>query len=251
MNTAGTRSLDSAAARNHLLEALPPGDYARVAPCLELVHCPAGMILLDEGHHADRVYFPATCIAARLCAFQDGVTVEQSIVGCDGFVGVPAFLGGGAMPWRVETIIAGDALKMPAAALLAEFHRGGTLQRLLLEYVQRLIVQVSSEALCRTHHTVERRLARLLLQVIERWAEADLPLTQESLGLLLGARRETVCHASALLQAQGCIRQRRGRVTVLDPERLRTAACECSRAVSSLPARRSSPHPSEPSDGLQ
>jgi CRP-like cAMP-binding protein len=227
----------SAAARNHLLAALPADERNRLMASLELVHCPSGMSLLDEGQRADRVYFPVTCVAARFVTLDDGVTAEQGIVGCDGVVGVSTFLGGGSMPWRVETVIAGDAFRMPAAALLAEFGRSGALQRLLLRYTQELIVQVSVEAVCRTHHTVERRLARLLLQVAERWSGAGLPLTQESLGMLLGVRRESVCHAAAHLQDEGCIHHERGHVSILDAAGLRKASCACYRPAATARTR--------------
>jgi CRP-like cAMP-binding protein len=229
VSQANSTALESAAACNHLLAALPAGGLRRLIASVELTHCPSGTLLLDDGQPAERVFFPVTCVAARFCTLDDGVTAEQSIVGCDGFVGVSAFLGGLAMPWRVETIIGGDALGMPAEALLAEFRRGGALQRLLLRYTHELIVQVSAEATCRSHHTVDRRLARLLLQIKARWSGADLPLTQESLGMLLGARRETVCHAAAHLQDQGCIHHERGHVRILDAARLAKAACGCCR----------------------
>ena len=236
MSEARNTAFVSAAARNQLLTALSADERSRLMASLELVHCPSGMLLLDEGQRADRVYFPLTCVAARFSTLDDGVTAERGIVGCDGVVGVSAFLGGGSMPWRVETVIAGDALRMPAAALLAEFGRGGALQHLLLRYTQELIVQVSGEAVCRTHHTVERRLARLLLQVAERWSGADLPLTQESLGMLLGVRRETVCHAAAHLQDGGCIHHERGHVSLLDSARLRKASCACYRPAAAARA---------------
>jgi CRP-like cAMP-binding protein len=222
-------ALVPAAVGNHLLAALPADDLRRLTASLELVHCPSGMLLLDEGQRVDRVYFPATCIAARFCTLDDGVTAEQGIAGCDSVVGVAAFLGGGTMPWRVETVIGGDAFRMPAAALLAEFRLGGALQRVLLQYTRELIVRVSAEAVCRAHHTVERRLARLLLEVADLGSGADLPLSQQSLGMLLGARRETVCHATARLQDEGCIHHERARVSIRDTARLRKASCTCYR----------------------
>jgi hypothetical protein len=47
--------------------------------------------------------------------------------------------------------------------------------------------------------------------------------------MLLGARRETVCHAAARLQEQGCIHHERGHVRILDAKKLRKAACGCFR----------------------
>lgn len=229
MSQARITAIESAATCNHLLAALPADERRRLTASLEIVHCPSGLLLLEEGARPARVYFPVSCVVARLCTLEDGIVAEQSFVGSDGFLGVPAFLGGAAMPWRVEAIISGDALSMPSEVLLAEFRRGGALQRLLLRYTQELIVQVSTEATCRSYHTVDRRLARLLLQLAERWPGADLPLTQESLGMLLGARRETVCHAAAGLQDQGCIHHERGHVRILDAKKLQKAACGCFR----------------------
>jgi CRP-like cAMP-binding protein len=237
MSVAKSKALDAAAARNHLLAALPPDELSRVAPALEPVHCQTGTLLRAEGAPADQVFFPATCVAASFYTLHDGTTVEHGLVGHDGVVGVAAFLGGGSAPGRVEVVIGGDALRMPAAALVAEFRRGGALQRVLLRYTHALIVQNSLESVCRTHHAVEQRLARLLLQVVELGTGEDLPLTQESLGMLLGVRRETVNHATSHLQEQGCISHERGRVQVLDADQLRRAACECCRAVDDRLAR--------------
>ena len=229
MSQARNTAIESAATCNHLLAALPADEFRRLIASLEIVHCPSGLLLLEEGPRPDRVYFPVSCVVARFCTLEDGMVAEQSFVGRDGVVGVPAFLGGAARPWRVEAIISGDALRMPSEVLLAEFRRGGALQHLMLRYTQELIVQVSTEATCRSYHTVDRRLARLLLQLAERWPGADLPLTQESLGMLLGARRETVCHAAAGLQDLGCIHHERGHVRIVDTAKLREAACACSR----------------------
>jgi CRP-like cAMP-binding protein len=74
---------------------------------------------------------------------------------------------------------------------------------------------------------LERRLARLLLQVVDRRPGDDLALTQEDLGLLLGARWETVCHATARLQARGVIRHERGPVMIVDALKLRKPSCDC------------------------
>jgi CRP-like cAMP-binding protein len=235
MSVAKSKALDAAAARNHLLAALPPDELCRVAPALEPVHCETGTILRAEGAPADQVFFPATCVAASFYTLHDGTTVEHGLVGCDGLVGVAAFLGGGPAPGRVDVVIGGDALRMPAAALVTEFRRGGALQRVLLRYTHALIVQSSLESVCRTHHAVEQRLARLLLQVADLGSGEDLPLTQESLGMLLGVRRETVNHATSHLQEQGWITHERGRVLVLDVEQLRKAACGCGRAVAGRP----------------
>ncbi len=220
---------EPAASRNRLLAGLPAAEFRLVAPALELVHCPAGMVLLDAAKRIDRVYFPADCVAARICALKDGISFGESIVGSDGIVGIPSFLGGSPMPWRVEVVIGGDALRMPGAALATAFRRGGALQRLLLSYTQELLTQLSFETACHSHHAVDRRLARLLAEIADRGRGTDLPLTQESLGSLLGVRRETVCHAIGRLQSAHAIAHERAHVRIVDAARLRNAACGCYR----------------------
>jgi len=234
---ARSNAVSSTPARNRLLAALPTEDLHRVAGRVALVQCPVGMILVEDGKPADWAYFPTTCIAARFYTMKDGSTSEHGIIGSDGLVGITAFLGGGSLPGRVEVLVGGDALRMTAAAVLDEFRRGGAFQQLLLRYTQELIVQISLEAVCRSYHAAEQRLARLLLLMRDRSSGADLPLTQESIATLLGVRRETVSHAAAHLQSQHCIRYERGHITVVDVTQLKRAACECYRAVADESAR--------------
>jgi hypothetical protein len=50
---------------------------------------------------------------------------------------------------------------------------------------------------------------------------------QEFLAQMPGVRRPTVSIAAGMLQQAGMIRYVRGRIRVLDRERLQSAACEC------------------------
>ena len=61
----------------------------------------------------------------------------------------------------------------------------------------------------------------------ERSGRTHLILTQEFLARMLGVQRTSIGMIANAMQQQGMIRYRRGRVEVLDLERLRSAACEC------------------------
>jgi Crp-like helix-turn-helix domain len=54
-----------------------------------------------------------------------------------------------------------------------------------------------------------------------------IPLTQESIGQMLGVRRTTVTIAARLLQTAGLIRYRRGLIQILDRRALEDMSCEC------------------------
>jgi DNA-binding transcriptional MocR family regulator len=74
---------------------------------------------------------------------------------------------------------------------------------------------------------VEQQLSRWLLLTLDRGPERELVITQELVAGMLGVRRESVTEAAGRLKHQGYIRYRRGHITVLDPEGLKTRACEC------------------------
>lgn len=51
---------------NHLLHALPPGDFTRIAPHLELIPMGLGDVLYEPGVKLRHVYFPTTSIVSLL-----------------------------------------------------------------------------------------------------------------------------------------------------------------------------------------
>lgn len=79
---------------------------------------------------------------------------------------------------------------------------------------------------------VRARLASLLLELAgdfgERAADGsvriELPLTQAELGKLIGATRQTVNQAIGELEAAGLVGRRRGALTLLKPDALRSGA---------------------------
>jgi hypothetical protein len=56
-------------------------------------------------------------------------------------------------------------------------------------------------------------------------------MTHELIANMLGVRREGVSLAAAKLQAMGVIEYFRGTITILDRDKLETAACECYKVV--------------------
>ena len=67
---------------------------------------------------------------------------------------------------------------------------------------------------------MEERLARWLLMLEDRLYSNEFHITHEFLAEMLGSRRTTVTMAAGALQRIGLIGYHRGRVHVLDRERL-------------------------------
>jgi CRP-like cAMP-binding protein len=71
-------------------------------------------------------------------------------------------------------------------------------------------------AACNAMHGASARLCRWLLQSADRIGSDEVPLTQEFLAQMLGARRTTVTLLAQRMQAKGLIRYRRGRIVILN-----------------------------------
>ncbi len=153
------------------------------------------------------------------------------MVGNEGLVGVSLFMGGETTPSRAVVQSAGYAYRMSRAQVQAEFRRNGQMQLLMLRYTQALITQMAQTAVCNRHHTVDQQLCRWLLLSLDRLNGNELSMTQELIANMLGVRREGVTEAARQLQALGVIRYSRGRITVLDREKLEGLCCECYAVV--------------------
>ncbi len=217
--------------QNHLLNALSPADYERISSHLELVPLKLGDALYEPGVALQHVYFPTTAIVSLLYVMEDGSPAEIAIVGNEGILGIALFMGGETTPSRAVVQSAGHGYRLRARYLKEEVERFGPFLRLLLRYTQALITQMAQTAVCNRHHSVDQQLCRWLLLSLDRLTSNELTMTQELIANMLGVRREGVTEAAGKLQLAGLIQYRRGKITVLDRERLEARACECYEVV--------------------
>jgi CRP-like cAMP-binding protein len=217
--------------QNHLLDALPAEDYARLLPDLELVAMPLGWAIYESGSHMDHLYFPTTSIVSLLYVTENGASAEIAITGNEGLIGISLFMGGESTPSRAVVQSGGDGYRLKEGVLKREFALGGHLQHLALRYTQALITQMSQTAVCNRHHSVDQQLCRWLLLSLDRLQGNELRMTQELISNMLGVRREGVTEAAGKLQAAGLIHYSRGKITVLDRPGLEQRVCECYAVV--------------------
>lgn len=222
---------------NRLLAALSKCEYNRLAPHLNFISLSLGQILYEAEEPITQVYFPNNSLVSLIITAENGSTVEVGIVGNEGMVGIPVILGTNTTTTTGVVQMAGSAMQINADILNIEFERGGTLQKLLLRYVQALHTQVSQAAVCNRLHTLEARLARWLLTVSDRIQSDKLPLTQEYISHMLGVRRSGVTVAAGSLSKQGIISYNRGQITIVNRERLEATSCECYRLIKDELAR--------------
>jgi CRP-like cAMP-binding protein len=217
--------------QNHILEALPEAERARLLPHLRLVRLPLGAVLYEAGDLLGHIYFPTDSIVSLLYVLQDGSSAEISVVGNDGVIGVSLFMGGETTTSRAIVQSAGFAYRLSGRRLKQEFERRGETMHILLRYTQALLTQMAQTAVCNRHHTVQQQLARWLLLSLDLLPDNKLAMTQELIADMLGVRREGVTESAGKLQKLGVIVYRRGIITVLDRPKLEDLSCECYSVV--------------------
>jgi hypothetical protein len=171
--------------------------------------------------------FPTSAVVSLHYVTADGAAAEACGVGNEGMVGIALFLGGHSMPSSAVVQAAGHGWRLERHHLLQAFHAPGLLHGLLLRYTQAVITQVTQTAACNRHHRVEQQLSRWLLLTLDRAPADDVVVTQELVAAMLGVRRESVTQAAGKLQQLGFISYRRGHISVLNRQGLKTRACEC------------------------
>jgi CRP-like cAMP-binding protein len=224
-------TLADPACGNRVLGALPPATLLAWRALLQPLSLTLDQVLSESGQAMTHAYFPVTAIVSLMYVTEDGASTEVAVVGNEGLVGTPLFLGGGSTPSRVVVRNAGQALRLPAAAIRAAFESDPAVTAVLLRYTQALITQMAQTAVCNRHHTIDQRLCRWLLLSLDRLQGNELTVTQGLIADALGVRREGITEATMTLQRAGLIRTSRGHVEVLDRHGLEQRSCECYAVV--------------------
>src|SRR5262245_5544543 len=216
---------------NRFLASLPPHDFSLLAPHLRTVALERGVMLHEVGEQIEHVYFPHTGMVSLVAVMQSGGTVETATIGRGGVIGASAGLGARWAFGRAVVQLPGTAAWLSGA----QFHAAANLSQALRDLIVRcndlLLAQIQQSVACNALHALEARLCRWLLQTHDCIDGDAIPLTQESLGQMLGVRRTTVTLAARLLQNAGLIRYRRGLIHIIDRAALEDIACECYAVV--------------------
>ena len=202
--------------QNQLLAALSAEELLQWQSNLEPVDLARGQVLYECAGVVKHIYFPTTAIVSLMCNTAEGGSCEIAMVGNDGAVGISIFMGEDTMAHAAVAQSEGRGFRMKAGVMKSLFEQSREVQLLMLRYTQALITQISQTAVSNRHYSIEQQLSRRLLMGQDRLATNELKLTQETLGNLLGVRRETVTEAAHKLQEAGLIRYSRGRIVIKD-----------------------------------
>lgn len=212
---------------NRLLAALPRAEVERLAPNLERVSLQRKKVLYDAGEEVRHAYFVLGGMISLLAVTSEDEAIEAGVVGREGMVGIPSVLPEKRAPLRTTVQVSGSALRIESVVLEREFNRCEQLRRLLLGYTHMLSMQIAQLIACNRYHPVEERLSRWLLMTRDRVRTDTFDLTHEEISYMLGAPRSGITTVAIVLQDAGLIRYRRGKITILDGEKLEAKSCAC------------------------
>jgi CRP-like cAMP-binding protein len=216
---------------NKLLASLPAEEFSRLLPYLEPVSHPAKTRLCEPDNPIRHVYFPTAGVISLLALRASGGGIEAGMVGREGFVGLPVFLGTDRSTGTSVVQLPLQAVRMSADNFRAVVPRDGSLHALLLRYTHFLLCQISQSLACCASCAVEKRFCRWLLTVHDRAENDEFPLTHAFMANMMGVRRASVSQVAAGLQQRGLIGYERGRLTVLNRSGLEVTACGCFEVV--------------------
>lgn len=217
--------------RNHVLRSLASKEFNAISPHFSVVSLASGDVLFEPDAAIDRVYFPSTAVLSVVTLMEDGRAVETDTIGHESAAGLLETLASSRSIGRTFTQIPGLAICVSAARLRAQAEASPAFRIYLLRHVQANLAQAHQSVACNALHNVEQRLCRWLLAAHDRTASDVIELTQQYLATMVGAQRTTVTQALQELGAAGLVRQRRGRIEVLNRKGLEARACECHAAL--------------------
>jgi CRP-like cAMP-binding protein len=221
--------VSTAASRNEPLKELlsTPEVAHELLPNLRLVTFSVNQVLYEQGDKINHVYFPLDSVVSGLAIMEDGTTMETTMVGREGVVGISTILGSGISRQWNWVLIGGNAVQLEAKFLDRVFVQNEIALKALLRCYRNVITQVSQRCVCNTRHTIMERLSCWLLMLHDRVGQGNLNLTQEIMASRVGARRAGITVAAGVLQEMGAIEYRRGKLHIVNRQLLEQVVCEC------------------------
>lgn len=216
---------------NRLLSILPPHEFGFLKPHLKAAEFEPTTMLASAGERVHTCFFPNSGMISLLCVTEQGRSVEAGFTGFEGMVGLSVILGNKEMPYDALVQAPTHGFAVNSRIVLQLFNKRGVFHDAVLRFAYVILKQMSQTCVCNHFHTIEARLCRWLTIMCERSGNRQIRVTQEFLAHMLGVQRTSIGLIASSLQQSGAIRYSRGRVEIVDLDRLRSLACDCYRIV--------------------
>jgi CRP/FNR family transcriptional regulator, cyclic AMP receptor protein len=188
---------------------------------------PKGTRVFHEGDHSDACYIIREGSFRVTREHPDGRAITLANLGPGDIFGELAMLDGEVRSASVEALSDGDLLALPAADVRGLLARHPEITVKLVAALVRRLRQANERISRQSFQTVPSRVAGVLSQLVAEeapWRGGEgvtIRMNQADLAQLAGTSRESVSRFLAELDRAGVVKVGRGRVTIVEPPRLR------------------------------
>jgi CRP/FNR family cyclic AMP-dependent transcriptional regulator len=188
---------------------------------------PKGTRVFHEGDHSDACYIVRSGSFRVTREHSDGRAITLANLGPGDIFGELAMLDGEVRSASVEALGDGELLALPGADVRRLLARHPEITVKLVAALVRRLRQANERISRQSFQTVPSRVAGVLSQLVAEETplhDGDgitIRMNQVDLAQLAGTSRESVSRFLAELERAGVVRCGRGRVTILEPPKLR------------------------------
>lgn len=215
-------------ARVPLLAGLSEEELERIAQVAIPRSFPRGTRVFQEGDHSDACYVVRLGEVRVTREHSDGRAIALATLGPGEIVGELAMLDGEVRSASVEALSDVELLAIAARDMRRLLERNTEITAKLVVALTRRVRETNERIARQSFQTVPSRVAGVLSQLVAEEGAAGtgrdgltIRMNQADLAQLAGTSRESVSRFLAVLERAGVVRVGRGRVTVLEPQRLR------------------------------
>src|SRR5919108_3905157 len=211
-----------------LLAELSRGEVERISRVAVPRSFPAGVRVFHEGDHSDACYLVRSGDLRVTREHSDGRAIALATLGPGDIFGELAMFDGEARSASVETLSDSELLALPAADFRRLLAEHSEISVKLVAALTRRLRETNERVARQSFQTVPSRVAGVLSQLIAEETAAEgrqgvtIRMTQSDLAQLAGTARESVSRFLATLERAGVVKVGRGRVTIVQPRRLRS-----------------------------
>jgi CRP/FNR family transcriptional regulator, cyclic AMP receptor protein len=210
-----------------LFEELSEPELERVAQVAIPRSFPRETRVFHEGDTGDACYIVRTGSCRVTREHPDGRAITLANLGPGAIFGELAMLDGESRSASVEATEDTELLALPASDMRAQIREHPEMAEKLVVALTRRLREANERIARQSFQTVPSRVAGVLDQLLAEDRVAPtmrdgvtIRLRQSDLAQLAGTSRESVSRFLATLERAGVVQVGRGRVTILEPERL-------------------------------
>ena len=214
-------------ARVPLLSGLEAPELDRIAQVAVPRSYPKGARVFHEGDESDACYVIREGEVRVTREHSDGRAIALATLGPGELVGELAMLDGGVRSASLEALTDIELLAVSAADMRGLLGRNAEITAKLVVALTKRLRETNERISRQSFQTVPSRVAGVLSQLVQEDSGdpgregVTIRMNQADLAQLAGTSRESVSRFLAVLERAGVVRVGRGRVTVLEPQRLR------------------------------